>query len=191
MVEVRDRPRVEPRWVGVRLIVVVASAHGSATGVAERIAVRVQASGIDARCRTFADLGSASDCDALVLGSAVHNRQWLPESDRAIEAAGDCLGGLPLWLFSVSSVGATTSVLSDRVAAFIRPRTPEPMTVERLRRTRTVRDHRWFAGAVGPGDWPGFGRVVFRLLGGRYGDARDWADIDRWADRIVWALTAR
>lgn len=34
-------------------------------------------------------------------------------------------------------------------------------------------------------------RWVGVRLGGRYGDARDWADIDRWADRIVWALTAR
>lgn len=35
------------------------------------------------------------------------------------------------------------------------------------------------------GDWPLLGRVVFKIMGGRYSDARDWSDIDAWADGIV------
>ena len=60
------------------------------------------------------------------------------------------------------------------------PAHPRPQGGAGVRRSADVRGHRFFAGSIAPGDWPGVGRVVFRLMGGRYGDARDWTDIDAW-----------
>jgi hypothetical protein len=38
---------------------------------------------------------------------------------------------------------------------------------------------------VRPDQFPKLSRVVLRLMGGRYGDFRDWVEIDRWADQIA------
>ncbi len=56
--------------------------------------------------------------------------------------------------------------------------------MQNLRSITDVRDHRFFAGAIASGDWAGIGRIVFRLMGGHYGDARDWVDVDAWTERI-------
>ena len=53
-----------------------------------------------------------------------------------------------------------------------------------------MRDHRNFAGAIKKGDWSRVGDVFLRVLGGRFGDYRDWADIDAWADAIAAGLNA-
>ncbi|MCR5977901.1 hypothetical protein GDN83_09180 [Gordonia jinghuaiqii] len=91
----------------------------------------------------------------------------------------------PVWAFSVSSVGATSTFLSPRVAKLLRPRTPLARAVAALETAGSLRAHRAFAGAIARGDWPGFGRIVFRLMGGKYGDARDWDDVDRWTRQIL------
>jgi len=50
------------------------------------------------------------------------------------------------------------------------------------------RDHRLFTGVVRAEHFPPFSRVVMRLMGGRFGDFRDWAAIDGWTDEIAAAL---
>lgn len=161
--------------------VVYSSAHGSTREIAERIADRLRAEGHTVTTTPLDAEVDIHDCDLLVIGSAVHNQQWLPEAENAVTALGEQLRGKSVWAFSVSSVGETSSFLSDRVARYLRPKRPEPRAVSELREIVDVRGHRFFAGAISPGDWPGIGRVVFRLMGGRYEDARDWDDIDSWA----------
>lgn len=41
-----------------------------------------------------------------------------------------------------------------------------------------------FAGVIDLEHWPPWGRAIFRVLGGRPGDNRNWTDIDAWADEI-------
>ena len=174
----------------MKILVGYATGKGSTCGVAERIAIRLRSAGHVADIHTAAQLPNPGEYDAVVLGSAIHNGQWLPEAAGAVERRSPGLLGRTAWAFSVSSVGATSSLIAARLARFLRPRTPVPKAVQALRRSADVRGHRFFAGSIVPGDWPGFGRVVFRLMGGRYGDARDWADIDDWADGIARALDA-
>lgn len=178
----------------VEVLVLYATDRGSTTGVAERVAERLRKTGAHVVVHTAAELRSSSESrvdryGVLVVGSAIHGGQWLPDMEVALtELIPGLNNGIPVWTFSVSSVGASSSVVSSRVAALLRPRTPEPRAVQRLRTSVDVQDHRWFAGKVAPGDWAGIGRVVFRLMGGRYHDARDWSDIDLWADGIAASL---
>ncbi|RZL77090.1 MAG: hypothetical protein EOP32_26300 [Rhodococcus sp. (in: high G+C Gram-positive bacteria)] len=161
-----------------------ASAKGSTRGIAERIAAELDSAGHDTDLRPCADITEARDYEVVVLGSAIHNGRWLPAAADTIDRLRPHLDGKPVWAFSVSSVGATSTILSPRLARYLRRATPEPRAVQELRATADVRDHRFFAGAIAPGDWPGAGRLVFRLMGGRYGDARDWTAIDRWSATI-------
>ncbi|WAL44658.1 flavodoxin domain-containing protein [Rhodococcus pyridinivorans] len=160
-----------------------ATARGSTREIAERIAAGLESRGA-VELRALGDIASVRTYEALVVGSAIHNGQWLPEASDAIHRLCAEPVGRPVWAFSVSSVGATSTILSPRVAAYLRRVTPEPRAVQNLRSVADVRDHRFFAGVIASGDWAGIGRIVFRLMGGHYGDARDWVDVDAWTERI-------
>lgn len=169
----------------MKVLVAYATAKGSTRGIAERLGSCIEGSGRAVDVRSAADVSQVHSYDVIVLGSAIHDGQWLVEASDAVERLRSQLEGKRVWAFSVSSVGVTSTTLSRRLARFLRRVTPEPRAVQMLRDAADVRDHRFFAGAIAPGDWPGFGRVVFVLMGGHYGDARDWSDVCAWAGIIA------
>ena len=57
---------------------------------------------------------------AVVLGSAVHNRRWLPGASAFVRDHAGVLADRPVWLFSVSSVGDFGSFLAPPVARVMR-----------------------------------------------------------------------
>ncbi|WP_420750505.1 flavodoxin domain-containing protein [Rhodococcus sp. O3] len=168
----------------MKVLVGYATAKGSTRGIAERIAAAFERAGHTADAKELSGIDSVDGYDVLVVGSAIHNGQWLPEAAAALDRLGPDLTGRAVWAFSVSSVGATSSLLASGVARYLRRVTPEPKAVETLQSTADVRGHHFFAGSIAPGDWPGLGRILFRLMGGRYGDARDWADVDGWVATV-------
>jgi menaquinone-dependent protoporphyrinogen oxidase len=91
----------------------------------------------------------------------------------------------PVWLFSVSSVGESSSFFGPRVARFMRRMHQEPKEIAGYRRAFRPREHRSFAGAVERTQWNLGGHLFLKAFGGSYGDHRDWSDIDAWADRIA------
>ena len=166
------------------VLVAYATAHGSTKGVAGRIADRLQGLGNAVDLRAADDVTEMSGYSAVVLGSAIHNGRWLtPASELLTRVRGR--DGQPMWLFSVCTVGETTSFLGPRVSRLARRRRQLPADV-----AESGRAHRFFAGAIERSHWSWFGRVFFVLTGGHYGDHRDWEDIDRWADRIGASLTS-
>jgi menaquinone-dependent protoporphyrinogen oxidase len=120
-----------------------------------------------------------------MLSGAIHNGQWLPEAAAAVTRLASALTSLPVSAFSASSIGATSCTVSPRLARSLHARTPLPKAVQQLAELTDLHGHRVFTGAVRRGDWAGLGSVVFRLMGRRYGDARDWVDITAWADRVA------
>jgi menaquinone-dependent protoporphyrinogen oxidase len=147
----------------VDVLVGYATAHGATRGVAERIGTRL----------------------AAVLGSAVHTGNWLPEGAEYLRRHAAALGRRPVWLFSVSLPGHHSNALKPRVTRWLRPRLKDPAAVSETRTVIRPRDHRAFAGAIRRDHWGLAGDVVFRLIGNGYGDHRDWAEIDAWADGIA------
>src|SRR6188768_3874590 len=55
----------------------------------------------------------------------------------------------------------------------------------------SARDYRVFAGVIDLDHWPAWGRLLFKALGGRAGDNRQWPDIDSWAEEIADGLGAQ
>jgi menaquinone-dependent protoporphyrinogen oxidase len=121
--------------------------------------------------------------DAVVVGSAVHGMAWLPEATAALgRAAG---AGVPVWVFSVGSVeprGWFTRRVVDRERARIEQSFPAALT---------PRDHRVFAGVVVTSGVPLWGRLFWRLIGGRPGDHRNWPAVEAWAGGIAGELATR
>jgi len=166
----------------VSVLVGYATAHGSTREIADRIADRLAADDVKVELRPMTDVREVEGYDAVVLGSAVHDQRWLPEAAAFADRLRSELVAKPLWAFSVGMPGALARPLRSlgmREEAKIRAADVEPLG---------PRDHRLFTGVVRAEHFPRFGRVVLRLMGGRFGDFRDWAAIDRWTDEIAAAL---
>ncbi|MGY1737530.1 flavodoxin domain-containing protein [Geodermatophilus sp. SYSU D00684] len=168
-----------------RVLVCYASATGSTRGIAERIADRIRS---DLRGRGLADAqvvcrpaGPDVDphgFDALVVGSAVHDMAWLPAATSFLGRASGAAA--PVWVFSVGG-SEPRDPLTRRLVAR-----------ERARIERTLpagfapRDHRVFGGIVVLSGAPVWGRLSWRLVGGRPRlDHRDWPAIEAWAAGIA------
>jgi menaquinone-dependent protoporphyrinogen oxidase len=171
----------------VDVLVGYATVFGSTAGIAARIGQRLVGSGLTTAVHAIDDLSGMVECpaSAVVLGSAVHNRRWLPGASAFVRDHAGVLAHRPVWLFSVSSVGDVGSFLAPPVARVMRRARGESKDIAELRTLVDVRDHRNFAGAIERGHWSTAGHVFFRLVGGTYGDHRHWDDVDRWTDRIA------
>ena len=162
----------------MHILVVYASANGSTADIARRIAQRLRERGHDAADQPAGSAGSLHGVDAVVLGSAVHDRQWLGEATSFVSAHRQALHNRPFWVFSVGMPDALPKAV--RKAA----RTEENAIIDQLGDLRP-RGHRLFSGVVKPSQFPLASRIFLRLVGGRYGDFRDWPAIDAWALEIA------
>jgi menaquinone-dependent protoporphyrinogen oxidase len=168
----------------MKLLVGYASVHGSTHEIAERIAVRIAAHGHTSDVRVLSDGMGLDGYDAIVLGSAVHNQRWLPDATRFVWRNLEVLAARPVWLFSVGMPGALRGRWQGLAMR------EEPMVIADFGDAVRPRDHRLFSGVIRREDLPLIGRLVFRAMGCRYGDHRDWAQIDAWADQVAARLTA-
>jgi menaquinone-dependent protoporphyrinogen oxidase len=176
----------------MNVLVGYASAHESTKGIAEEIQNRLVKSGLQADVRAIDEVDALETYDAVVLGSALHNMKWLPPAAAFVRSHAAELSRRPIWLFSVGSLGETSSFLGQRAATLFRRMRGKRDTQEMagFRQTIRPRDHRNFAGAIERNHWNRAGDVFLRALGGSYGDHRDWRDIDTWAEGIAAQLRA-
>jgi len=167
------------------ILVAYASAHGSTKGIAKMIGDRLSRAGLHADVRPIDEVAALESYDAVVIGSAIHNQTWLAPAAAFVRDQAAILSKRPVWLFSVSSIGETSSFFGPKVSRLIRRMRKESSEMAGLRVAIRPRDHRNFAGAVQPADWGRFGALFLTVLGGTHGDHRDWEDIGAWADGIA------
>ncbi|MDQ1458697.1 MAG: menaquinone-dependent protoporphyrinogen oxidase [Actinomycetota bacterium] len=185
-------PSPQHRGRGDEMAVLVgyASAHGSTRGIAERIAAQLGENGLAVAIRPVDEIDDVNEFDAVVVGSAIHDGAWLPEGSDFVHRHLTALATRPLWLFSVGLVGDSSSAFPGAVAAQLRALRRSPKEIAHFRKVTHALDHAEFAGAIQRDQWPRSDRVIFRGMRGRYGDHRDWDDIDAWTDEIVTGLRA-
>ncbi|GAA1978866.1 flavodoxin domain-containing protein [Catenulispora subtropica] len=169
----------------MRVLVAYASDHGSTRGLAERIGSVLAGQGLQAEVRSFSSVDAPVGYDAFVLGSAVHDQKWLPAAQDFIHEHAEALARRPVWLFSVGMPGALRWPLSQFATA------EEPKLLAQFEGVIRPVAHRLFSGVIAPGHLPGTGRVLFKAIGGRYGDYRNWPEIEAWARQIAAAVPPR
>lgn len=162
-----------------RVLVLHASSGGSTKAVAEFLAARLRVQGVLADVRDVAQRPGLGGYDAVVLGSAVHDRALLPTAESFVRRHADELRAMPVWLFTLgigpSLRGPVGRLLRDAV----------PPRIAQVCELIGPRDYHAFAGVVPRGGAPLVSRVLLRVCGGRYGDLRDWPAIDRWTAEIA------
>ncbi|MFF7641568.1 flavodoxin domain-containing protein [Streptomyces canus] len=165
------------------VLVGYATVHGSTREIAQRIGSRMQAAGVKAEVRPLDAVHEVSGYDAFVVGSAVHDRKWLAAAGDFVRRDIATPGPRPVWLFSVGMPGALRGPWKRLMYKEV------PAIEADLATPFAARDHRLFSGVIRPEHLPRRGRLMFRLMGCRYGDHRDWEEIDDWAEQIAKALT--
>ncbi|MCK9521192.1 MAG: flavodoxin domain-containing protein [Dehalococcoidia bacterium] len=162
------------------ILVGYASAHGSTREIAERIGGRLREHGNSVDIRSLARVADAGVYDAVVMGSAIHNGAWLREGSEFLRRNCEALAARPVWAFSVGSHAGL-----GRLGWWMIAHAGDPKGLAEFEPDFGPRDHHRFAGAFYRRHTSFIGNVIFRAMGGRYGDYRDWAEIDAWAEHIA------
>ena len=163
------------------VLVVYASRFGATRTIAERIGVRLREHGHQVIVHEADRPIDAAIYDAVVVGSAVYNRAWLPAAAEFVRRNLDALAGRPVWVFSVG--GLRTPGRWGRIGARKYPQKIRGFTGYVL-----PRDYRYFSGEFYRERIGFFDALIWRAFGGRFGDFRNWQDVDAWANWIAGAL---
>jgi menaquinone-dependent protoporphyrinogen oxidase len=166
----------------MRVLVAVASKHGSTLELAQAMGEALRAHGVEAEICPVgqvpaAGAGSVAEFDGVVLGSALYVQHWLEPATRFAREHSAALLGRPVWLFSSGAVG--NPVMHDG-----------PTELPELQGWTGARQHRVFPGRLDENELDSDERRVVDELEVDSGDYRDWATVRAWAATVADALTA-
>ncbi|MBJ8341240.1 flavodoxin domain-containing protein [Antrihabitans sp. YC3-6] len=168
------------------ILVAFASARGSTGEIAGFIANRLRLKGFDVDLCSVDQAPNPRHYDVVVVGSAIHDRAWLPDAERFLRRHRVVLQGRDVWLFSVGLSPALHGPVGRRLKRAV------PKNIASLLELISVREYAVFAGVFSRADTTRVSRIVYRLIGGGgFGDLRDWQAIARWTDGIGAAVSRR
>ncbi|MET1153794.1 flavodoxin domain-containing protein [Arthrobacter sp.] len=168
------------------VLVAYASARGSTREMAEHIASRLETVLGAVECRAVEEVESVAAYKAVVIGSAIHNQAWLPAATGFFARFAAELASRPVWAFNVGMADALPKPFRVRGAALQQKRLAAV-----LPKDVALRGHEVFSGVYESDQMPVPLRLLFRLAGGRFGDLRNWAAVDDWADQLASELDVR
>ncbi|TDL42848.1 flavodoxin domain-containing protein [Kocuria rosea] len=167
----------------MRILVAHASAHGSTAEIARRIADVLRKEGSSVDVGPMEQQDGLGDYDAVVLGSAVHDQDWLPVATAFVHRHQAVLRTRPVWLSSVGMSAALPRILRGPAR-----RAQNRRLAASLREVVHPRGHLLLSGVAQAEQLPGWAGLLLRGTGGRFGDHRDWPRIEAWARDIAGAL---
>ena len=163
-----------------RILVAYASRTGSTAGVAEAIGRTLGESGAQVDVQPMADVKDLAPYAAVVAGSAIRGKCWLPEAMGFVQTHREALGQRPFAAFLVCmTMAIAEGKYREAVLDFMQP-------VRAL--VRPVGEG-LFAGTLDISKVPSLrDRLMFRvsvLMGvWKSGDHRDWEAVRAWAESI-------
>lgn len=162
----------------MRVLVSVASRHGSTAEIADRIGDVLKAAGIDADVRPPDQVAGVGHYDAVIVGSGVYAGRWLGPAKQLAERESADLKARRVWLFSSGPVGDPAKPAA------------EPVDVDLVRKWTDPVEHRVFPGKLDRQEL-GFGeRAIVLAVHAAEGDFRPWDDVIEWAEGIARTLQA-
>jgi menaquinone-dependent protoporphyrinogen oxidase len=172
------------------VLVAYATRHGATQGIAERIAERLRADGLDAEARPAAEVRDATRYDAFVVGGAAYMFHWHKDATAFVHRNQALLAGRPTWLFTSGPIGTDTV---DKEGLDVLE-TSVPKEFAGLVEAIHPQGERVFFGAWDPTAPPiGIAERLMKVMPAAKnalpaGDFRDWPAIDAWADEIAHEL---
>lgn len=163
----------------MRILVAVASKHGSTREIAEAIAQELKSQGLDVDLQPVETVIQVSNYDAVVFGSAIYAGSWLPAAKRFAETFRTQLSKVPFWVFSSGPVGAEDPKPND-----------DPNMLAASLGGAKPRDHHVFVGKIDPARLGLGERLIVKAVRAPMGDFRNWDEIREWAHGIATTLLA-
>jgi menaquinone-dependent protoporphyrinogen oxidase len=162
----------------MKVLVAVASRHGSTRELGDAIGEVLRASGFQVTVADPDDVETVEPYSAVILGSSVYVGRWAASARALVDRCTACLVRRPVWLFSSGPVGTPLAPESD----------PEEVAgiMSRIR----ARGHRTFPGRLDTGGLGLAERAAVALLQAEQGDFRVWPDVTDWAAAIAADLHA-
>jgi len=162
----------------MRILVAVASRHGSTREIGDAVAEVLRDSGFGVDVADPDDIESIDPYQAVLLGSSVYVGRWAASARALVDRCSCGLTRRPVWLFSSGPVGTPLAPESD----------PEEIAgiLARIR----ARGHRTFPGRLDTGGLGLAERAAVALLQAEQGDFRVWPDVEDWAAAIAADLHA-
>lgn len=169
-----------------KILVTYATRTGSTAGIAEAIGQTLAADGTQVDVRPMTEVSDLTPYRAVVAGSAIQNKQWLPEAMQFVQTHRSDLAQRPFAAFLVCmTLAMPKKDYRAQVAGWLQPvRTQMRPVSEGL-----------FAGVLDISKVPTWrDRLMFRIsvLFGVWseGDHRDWEAIRAWATQLKPLLEA-
>ncbi len=166
-----------------RIAVLFATAEGSTREIAEYIGAELANRGGSVRVTDVEHAPELSRFDTVILGSAIHNRDVLPEMTEFVRNHHNDLTATDVWIFSVGLGPALRGPIGRWLGRQI------PKKIAALCDSVSPKGYRAFAGHYERAGVSLQARAMYRLLGGaRYGDLRDWTAISEWTTTVARAV---
>jgi menaquinone-dependent protoporphyrinogen oxidase len=163
----------------MRVLITVASRHGSTLQIADCIREELEVSGLRSNILEPGVVSEVMSYDAVILGSAVYDGRWLGPARKLVNRLELDLLRKPVWLFSSGPVGEPTEAAKVTQAP-----ADGPALAERLH----AMDHQVFSGKLERSLLGMVEGVAARIAGAESADDRDWLAIGAWARSIGAAL---
>ena len=162
----------------MKVLVAVASRHGSTWEIAEALADVLREAGFGVDVADPDDVETLDLYGAVLLGSSVYVGRWAASARAMVDRLAHALASRPVWLFSSGPVGNPPFPTGD------------PEEVPSLLRRLDARGHRTFAGKLDRGGLALAERAVVSLIQAEHGDFRAWQDVHDWAGTVAAELHA-
>ncbi len=166
----------------MKILVTVASKHGSTREIADTICEVLRADRISLNLMNAADVETLKGYDAVILGSAVYEGNWLAEANEFVERLRPELATLPLWVFSSGPLPNRNTQPPQA--------NDDPALLAPVLDGLNIRDHRVFVGKIDYKELSLTERMIYKAFHAPEGDFRDWDEICAWAHEISTALTS-
>jgi len=160
----------------MRVLIAVASRHGSTRQIAQGLADALAGEGLEPEVAEPEQVSSLDGYTAALLGSAVYLGRWLLPARQLAGRLGAEFKTRPVWLFSSGPLGDPQKP------------TEEAADVALAMAATGAREHRVFGGRIERGRLSFAERAVVAALRVPDQDIRDWDEIAAWAREIAAAL---
>lgn len=157
----------------MRVLVAVASRHGSTVEIGEVIASSLRSNGLDVDTARVESVAGLHGYDAVILGSGVYAGHWLRPAREFVDRYEAELAKLSVWLFSSGPVGDPPTPLEN------------PAEVMAVAKRLHSRGQRLFAGKIERDELGIAEKALVTLVRAPQGDFRPWSEIGVWAEAIA------